>query len=67
MQNGVQSHIDWLAPKQAAAFLNVSIWTLRAWRKPRKERGPPFYRREGRILYARADIEEWLGKIRTVP
>jgi predicted site-specific integrase-resolvase len=67
MQNGGLPNIEWLAAKQAAQMLGVSIWTLKDWRKPKKIYGPPFYRQNGRVRYARSDIENWLDKIRVDP
>lgn len=50
-----------LAPKQAAALIGVSTWTLYEWRQ--KRIGPPWYRREtNRIYYIQGEIEAWEKK-----
>ena len=41
----------------AAAFLGVSVATIRRWR--REGRGPRFKRLGGMIRYAITDLQEW--------
>jgi excisionase family DNA binding protein len=49
---------DWLTPKEAAAYLRLSFYTLEQWRMRRKG---PRYRKVGRsIRYHRADLEAWM-------
>ena len=44
--------------KQVAAFLNVSLATVRRWRLTGF--GPPFYRIGASIRYSSAGCERWL-------
>lgn len=44
--------------KKAARFIEVTDRTLRNWRKRR--RGPPYYKRGGRIVYERGELQSWL-------
>jgi excisionase family DNA binding protein len=52
------TEIVWLAPKEAAYFLNVSIRTLERWRA--SGYGPPFHKVGRKILYLKSDLEEWI-------
>ena len=48
----------WLKPKQAAAYLNRSPDTLKRWRK--RGGGPYYARIDGRPLYLKAKLDEWM-------
>lgn len=57
---------DWRAPDnlclsnaQAAAVLGISPKTLPNWRL--EGRSPPFVRVGRRVVYRRADLEQWLN------
>jgi len=47
-----------LSPKEAAAFLNCSEWTLAAYRCEGK--GPRFMRLGNRIRYTPSALAEWI-------
>ena len=51
-----------LTPKQLAAELRVTEWTLNEWRKNKV--GPAYYRMVGRIVYYREEVEEWQAQTR---
>lgn len=53
---------EFVTPKQLAAELRVTEWTLNEWRKGRK--GPPYYRLIKKIIYYRHEVDEWLGQVR---
>lgn len=45
-------------PRQAAHFLGISVWTLRAWRH--SSRGPAFIRYGRAVRYRRSALERFL-------
>jgi excisionase family DNA binding protein len=45
---------------QAAAYLNLPIGTLRKWRSQR--RGPTSMKLGRRVLYDRADLDQWIAE-----
>jgi len=63
MQNGISNnhHREFLTPKEAAAYIGVSIITFYSWmKKPSKKGGPPV-RRFGKNCYRlpRDKFIEW--------
>lgn len=58
----VNEHIETLTSKEVAHLLGVSHITLCIWRG--KNVGPPYIRRVGRVFYTRADIDEWMRRLR---
>ena len=50
--------INLIKPKKAAELLMCSERTLEAWR--REEKGPCYYKIEGKILYKTEDILEFI-------
>jgi len=60
----VTSSGDLLDDAETAALLGITSRTLRLWRH---RRGLPHIRITNReIRYRRADLDEWLGRMRTV-
>ena len=53
-----------LSVRELAALLQVSRRTLDRYRA--REIGPAFEKVDGRVLYARADVDAWLGTYRRV-
>jgi excisionase family DNA binding protein len=51
----------WMTPLEAAAYLRVSLGTLRNWTSARYV---PFVRRGRVVRYRRDDLDEWLSKDR---
>lgn len=51
-----------LSAKEAAGVIGIDAQTLCIWR--RKNQGPPYIRRVGRILYLREDIAAWQRGLR---
>jgi excisionase family DNA binding protein len=47
----------WLAPREAAAYLGISLGTLRNWTSARYV---PFARRGRVVRYRRHDLDAWL-------
>ncbi len=56
---------SFLAEEQAAEILQAKKQTLRAWRH--RNKGPAFYKVNGRVLYKREDVEAWIEQCRVVP
>jgi len=54
-----------LAPKEAAAELRLSIRTLTRYRNER--RGPAFHKIGGRVLYRNSDLYLWIERQRFDP
>jgi len=52
--------IELLTPKEAAAFLKVSVVTLAKWRG--QKRGPEYTRTGRTVKYDRKDLETYLKK-----
>jgi hypothetical protein len=53
---------EWISSAEAAAILGLTPDTLRAYRSPSKMRSPPFVRRQGRVLYLKADVVAHLSR-----
>jgi len=51
-----------LSPASASSYLSVSKHTLDNWRK--KNKGPPYVRVEGLIMYLQSDLDDWIHKKR---
>jgi len=49
-----------LSEKEAAAYLSVSLSTIRRWR--RQPNGPEHFRFGGVLRYSRAALEEFIAK-----
>ena len=47
-----------LSTNEAAKFLGVAVVTLETWRSTQK--GPPYVRAEGRVIYRMADLRAWM-------
>jgi excisionase family DNA binding protein len=47
-----------MSPREVAAYLQVQVSTLYAWRM--RGEGPPAIKVGKRLRYRRADVEEWL-------
>lgn len=61
MQSFADRRREYLAPKEAAAIIGVTVSTLCIWRK--QKRGPNWRRTEtSRIYYPRSELEEWFNK-----
>jgi len=52
----------WLDEKEAAGYLRLSVFSLRAWRS--RDEGPPFYRVGNRVVYKLGEIDRWMEKHR---
>lgn len=52
--------MQFIKPKEAAKILLCSERTLEAWR--RDQRGPSYYKLEGKILYALKDVLSFIEK-----
>lgn len=50
-----------LTPHQAAAFLNISVHTLSAWRTRDTPGRVPWHEVGGSIRYRQSDLELWLA------
>jgi uncharacterized protein YjiS (DUF1127 family) len=57
-----QAVAEVLDEHEAAAFLRLSVHTLRSWRLRR--RGPVYVRQGGRIAYLVEDLRAWLQQCR---
>ena len=55
-----EMNIQFIKPKEAAKILLCSERTLEAWR--RDQRGPSYYKLEGKILYALEDVLTFIEK-----
>jgi predicted DNA-binding transcriptional regulator AlpA len=52
-----------LTPREAAAYLSLSPWTLEKWRGDDDPAGPPWVRlSERRIGYRLEDLDAWIGQ-----
>lgn len=49
---------SWLTPKEVEAEFRIDTKTFANWRSARK--GPPSYRRGGRVVYHRLEVEAWI-------
>lgn len=54
-----------LSPKEFVAHSGISHATLKAWR--RKDYGPPYFRRGGRIFYDTEDFAAWKAEHKVYP
>lgn len=59
------SEPEMLNEKAAAALLGLPPDTIRAWR--RRNQGPPYYRMETAIRYAKHELVEWRDAGRVQP
>lgn len=50
-----------LTPREAAAFLNVSIHTLASWRTRDNTPIVPWYEVGGQVRYKRSELIAWLS------
>lgn len=57
----------WMTEEEAAAYLRYAPRSLQQWRKDGciimkrgQETAPPYYRRAGKIVYERNDLDSWL-------
>jgi len=51
---------EYMKPKQAAAYLGLSVQQLELWRW--RAEGPPYLRVTSRIIrYRRADLDAWMS------
>jgi excisionase family DNA binding protein len=57
--------IEVLNEKQVAAYLNISVATVRRWRLFRK--GPRFVKIGSSVRYKRGDVEAWLNSCPGLP
>jgi excisionase family DNA binding protein len=58
--HGAEMELDQLLTPQAlAAYLDVPVKTLYAWRYRRE--GPPSFRVGRHLRYRRSDVEEWIS------
>jgi predicted DNA-binding transcriptional regulator AlpA len=51
---------EWLSNRDLAGKFNVSIYTVRGWRRDKK--GPRGVRIGGRVRYHRDDVAAWIRK-----
>jgi hypothetical protein len=49
----------WFSEYEASHYLSFSIHALRAWRN-RGSGGPPYYKVNGRILYHKGSLDDWI-------
>tara|TARA_B100001057_G_scaffold76978_1_gene71747 strand:+ start:66 stop:272 length:207 start_codon:yes stop_codon:yes gene_type:complete len=56
----LEMNMQLIKPKEAAKILLCSERTLEAWR--RNQRGPSYYKLEGKILYAIEDVLIFIEK-----
>ena len=56
----LEMNMQLIKPKEAAKILLCSERTLEAWR--RNQRGPSYYKLEGKILYAIEDVLTFIEK-----
>jgi predicted DNA-binding transcriptional regulator AlpA len=61
----VQEQSRYVREKEAAAFIGVSVKTLRSWRSKRPVYGPPVTRMGKMVLYSVKGLEEYMEE-RTV-
>lgn len=56
---------EYLTTKEVAEHLRVAPETVRYWRS-RGDNGPACFKLNGRVLYAREDVEAWIAAAREV-
>src|SRR5262245_11384565 len=62
----MRDELGYIPPPQAARFVGRATRTLADWRIDRK--GPRYFRVNGRVLYAVADLIQWVeGRAPTSP
>ena len=49
---------DLLTTKECAIYLKVNFQTLDKWRV--REKGPPYVKAHGRVLYRKEEVDRWL-------
>lgn len=49
---------SFLTDHEVAALLNISVATIRRWRRTKE--GPKYYKIGSLVRYKRADIDEWV-------
>jgi hypothetical protein len=54
--------VELMTPEEVAAHLRRGLRTLANWRC--RGFGPAFYRTGARVVYARADVDDWLARNR---
>jgi excisionase family DNA binding protein len=47
-----------LTPQEAAAYLEVTEGTLSNWRA--QDKSPTYYKLGGKVVYTKADLDEWI-------
>jgi excisionase family DNA binding protein len=57
--DAVRATSPWMTPREAAAYLSVSVGTLRNWTSARFV---PFSKRGGIVRYHKDTIDMWLAK-----
>jgi len=60
-----QEERRYIRENQAAAFLGVSVWTLRSWRSKMSRLAPPFTRIGTMVMYSVKELEQYM-EARTV-
>ncbi|GEM_PF-2632022 len=60
LNSEVETNIRLIKPKEAAEILLCSERTLETWR--RDERGPSYYKIEGKVLYKLEDVISFIEK-----
>ena len=65
--HGLNRDDEFLKPIEAARFLKFRKETLTNWRS--RNIGPPYYKRNRRVLYKKSDLVEYMesGRVETVP
>jgi excisionase family DNA binding protein len=59
LTDAIRSESPWMLPEQAAAYIGVSLGTLRNWTSARYI---PFSKRGRVVRYHRGAVDRWLGK-----
>ena len=54
--------VDMLSTDQAAAFLGISVHTLRVWRRSKDRRGPRYFKRGNLVRYRREDLRRFVDQ-----
>jgi hypothetical protein len=53
--------VGMLSSAEAAAYLGVSIHTLRKWRRRSNPQGPRYFRRNSLVRYRREDLDRFVN------
>jgi excisionase family DNA binding protein len=56
-----------MTEQDLAEYLNFSVETIRDWRKPGREGGPPFKRLGRSVRYDRRDVDKYLERASVDP